>query len=552
MQKLLFLILAAVALMLSCAKDLPPPGGPEDKTPPIIFTTSPLESEIQVATDSRIEIKFSERLEPKSASKAVFISPPLRQEPRIMVKGDRLIIEPAEPLDSNRTYVITIGSSAADLHGNRLRNSLTLAFSTGEIIDSAEISGLVYQDLKPRRDFSLFAYQVDDNLFDSLFQLRPDYITQTGEDGEFHLRNLRMGEYFVIGVEDKDDDNLINSSSERIALPQGFIAATQPDDSAHSYTFHITEYDSSYLHLLNCTGTQGEISLRFTGGPIAEQSMSLDSIAITSASGEGVTPEAIALPPRQGDQVLVWSRGLLPDSSYSIAITGLKNQSGRAMDTAAAVCNVRIGELDQSPPEVIARYPVQGRVIISTDDSLSLTFSEPVEFTSDPTIYIDSVTALPLAPLWQPNNVYKFVVDSSLAVARQYLFQLRREQVQDWFGNQLTDSIYSFTISVADPESLGTLVGEIAADSETSLIVDFEGIHNKLRYRLEQVGGGAFELRMYPDKYLVNAFKDENGNGTWDLGSLDPLEFSEPGWVVSDTLRIRPRFEHSGIRFDFR
>jgi hypothetical protein len=148
--------------------------------------------------------------------------------------------------------------------------------------------------------------------------------------------------------------------------------------------------------------------------------------------------------------------------------------------------------------------------------------------------------------------VYEFALDSSLAAAKPYIFELGREQVQDWFGNRLTDSLYSFTFMIADPESLGTLIGDIVADSGASLIVDFEGIRNKQHYRLKQNGGGSFELRMYPDKYLVNAFMDENENESWDLGSIDPLEFAEPGWVVSDTLRIRPRFEHSGIRYDFR
>jgi hypothetical protein len=65
------------------------------------------------------------------------------------------------------------------------------------------------------------------------------------------------------------------------------------------------------------------------------------------------------------------------------------------------------------------------------------------------------------------------------------------------------------------------------------------------------MGPGPLRWSLYPDKYLVRAFADDNRNGRWDLGSLLPFRFAEPGWAVRDTVRIRARFEHTDYRFEF-
>jgi hypothetical protein len=83
-------------------------------------------------------------------------------------------------------------------------------------------------------------------------------------------------------------------------------------------------------------------------------------------------------------------------------------------------------------------------------------------------------------------------------------------------------------------------------------MVEFQGLDNKLSCSMSQQGSGELNIGLYRGNYLVTAFADENGNSDWDLGTLEPFRFAEPGWVVADTLRIRARFEHSGLSFRFK
>jgi uncharacterized protein (DUF2141 family) len=546
-------VIAVSLIVLNCANDEAPPGGPPDTTPPQVLASIPSNGDIGIAVDSRIEIQFSERVDQSTTSNAVFISPPLVSEPRIRVKASRVLIEPSAPLDSNRTYVVTIGSSASDIHNNQMSTSWSMAFSTGSMIDSGSIKGVVYQDLKPKRNFSVFAYQKSDDLFDSIFNRRPDYITQTGDTGNFTLSYLRAGTYLVLGVEDKDRDDLINGSSERVALPTEYITASRPGETPKSYSFYVTQYDSSYLELLHCSGMEGAITMRFTGGQLDPASLSIDSIALTTDSGAAIPISAVMIPPNQPDQVSIWSTRLVLDSSFTATVRGLVNTAGRSVDSAVARCNVRISTVDDVPPQVVGSNPGQGRVVIAPEDSLKVIYSEPVTFDGQAAfVPLDSVSYDYLTPLASEGNTYSFALDSMLLPGVQYRFFIDQKKVRDWFGNTPEDSLYSFAFMIASDDSLGTLIGQIISDPGTPLVINFQGLRNKLSYSLKQSGSGPFDIKLYPDQYQVTAFADLNGDDKWELGSLSPFGFAEPGWVEPDTIRIRARFEHSGYQFEFR
>lgn len=554
LRSLLFASVMLISLiMLNCANDEAPPGGPPDTTPPQVLASTPGNGDTGVAVDSRIEIQFSERVDQSRSSNAVFISPPLTSEPRIRVKASRVEIEPSSPLDSNRTYVVTIGSSASDIHNNQMTTSWSMAFSTGSMIDSGTIKGVVYQDLKPKRNFSVFAYQKRDDLFDSLFNRRPDYITQTGDTGNFTLSYMREGTYLVLGVEDKDRDDLINGSSERVALPTEYLTASMPGDTARAYFFYVMQYDSSYLELLHCSGMEGVVTMRFTGGQLDPASLYMDSIILTTDSGAVLPIAAAMIPPNQLDQVSIWSTQIKLDSSFTATTRGLTNTAGRGVDSALARCNVRISAVDDVPPQVVGSNPDKGRVVVAPEESLKVIYSEPVTFAGEAAfVPLDSLKSVFLQPLALERNVYAFELDTMLLPGVQYRFFIDQRKVRDWFGNAPKDSSYSFAFMIASDDSLGTLTGKIISDPDLPLVVDFQGMRNKLHYSMKQLGSGSFDIKLYPDQYLVTAFADLNGDGEWELGSLSPFKFAEPGWVEPDTIRIRARFEHSGYQFEFR
>ena len=53
-------LISTIAIIFGCAKVASPPGGPEDKTPPDIISTYPLNNAVNIQKDNKITIAFSE------------------------------------------------------------------------------------------------------------------------------------------------------------------------------------------------------------------------------------------------------------------------------------------------------------------------------------------------------------------------------------------------------------------------------------------------------------------------------------------------------------
>jgi hypothetical protein len=53
-------------------------------------------------------------------------------------------------------------------------------------------------------------------------------------------------------------------------------------------------------------------------------------------------------------------------------------------------------------------------------------------------------------------------------------------------------------------------------------------------------------------KYLMSGFIDSDLDGERDNGSIHPFRLAETAASYPDTISVRPRFETTGITFEFR
>ena len=542
-------ILAAAILMLlfvACAKDLAPPGGPPDAKPPTILATAPVEGDTLIPVDANIRIMFSERISAKAAAGALFISPPLKAEPRVKARGAMLIIDPAASLEPDKTYVVTIGASLTDLVGNRMVSSSAFAFSTGSHIDSATVRGIVYNQFHPEPNFRVFAYEMKPWLYDSLFAIVPDYITESGKDGHFEFKYLRPGEYLVFGVEDKDRDNKISGESERIALPNSTAIAKKITEPAIDYSLYVSRYDSLNFALANCRGIAGEVTMEFSGGKLDAATINPDSIRISPRSGEMFAPKTASAFEQESDKLHFWSDRLLPDSSFHIRVGGLHSIEGRRLDGDTAACDVRLREVDDTKPTVISRSPAADRFLMLPSETLSVVYSEPMTIqTGAVKIVVDTTRAVGVRAVASFGTEYRFIPEDSLPANRRLKFVMYNRMLTDLHGNSPADSLFQFDFTVASPDSLGLLTGTIESNDTVTFLL--QGLSRKMKYSFSHNGTEHYRWQLYPDSYTLYAFADQNRNRRWDLGTLEPLSFAERGWIVADTIKIRARFEREGF-----
>ncbi|MDZ7263823.1 MAG: Ig-like domain-containing protein [candidate division KSB1 bacterium] len=77
MNRVCYIIFSVIIIIFifTCAKQMPPPGGPVDTITPKVTNITPAPGAINVATRTKIEIVFSEGMNHKSVENAIFLAP---------------------------------------------------------------------------------------------------------------------------------------------------------------------------------------------------------------------------------------------------------------------------------------------------------------------------------------------------------------------------------------------------------------------------------------------------------------------------------------------
>ena len=249
---LIFLISITFLFLSGCANQLPPGGGEVDKIPPEIIFSYP-ENETINFKDDFIEFDFSEYVDKRSFKDALFISPALDEQPEINWSGTSVEISFPEGLKDSITYVVTIGTDVVDVNNkNRMSNSYSFSFATGDKIDRRSIAGSVYG--KEIEGTLIFAYKFFDDTTKYLNR-KPDYISQIGKDGDYKLKGLAEATYRVFAVKDQFRDLLYQADQDWIGMPHKNISLLGNDSSFTGLDFWMMKVDTVQPRLLTTVMT---------------------------------------------------------------------------------------------------------------------------------------------------------------------------------------------------------------------------------------------------------------------------------------------------------
>ena len=246
-------------LLAGCANQQPPGGGPLDRTTPLIISTYPDSSSMVNFNGNKIRLEFDRYMNERSVEETIFISPFIGSL-EFNWSGKELEIATSEKLRLNTTYVINIGTDAEDLHKNRMAQAVTLAFSTGKEIDRGAIEGRVF----PRNNsdaisgIMIFAYQLDKLNPDTLNPViaKPDFITQTGKNGDFFLHHIPFGSYRIFAIRDEYRNLVYDREIDEYGVQSGIINITPTDSIITGLLIKLAE--RRYNRTAACTGYADE------------------------------------------------------------------------------------------------------------------------------------------------------------------------------------------------------------------------------------------------------------------------------------------------------
>jgi len=205
-------VAGVVLLLAGCAKRGLPPGGPEDRTPPVVEAMSPASETVGVDLKSEITLAFSEPMKQRTVETAVVVSPPTRWVKRYWRENTYTLV-PGQPLLAQTTYLVSIGASAMDRHGVKLGKTFVGGFSTGQTIEAGVISGkLAWKGMSVEQALVEVFDVAEIGEITGFPTAAPDYVSLSGSGGQFEIPFVNPEKtYAVLAFIDKD----LNSEYDR-------------------------------------------------------------------------------------------------------------------------------------------------------------------------------------------------------------------------------------------------------------------------------------------------------------------------------------------------
>lgn len=553
-QSIIILIyLFSLLFITNCANQLPPGGGEVDKIPPDIISTYP-ENETINFHDDYIEIEFSEYVDKRTFKDALFISPALNEQPEISWTGTSVEIYFPAGLKDSVTYVVTIGTDVVDVNNkNRMANSFSFSFSTGDKIDRRTISGKVYG--KEKEGSLIFAYKIKDDTTKYLIK-KPDYISQTGKEGDYRLKGLAESAYRVFAVKDQFRDLLYQADQDWIGLPSGDVSLVGTDSSFNGLDFRLMKVDTLKPRLLSSVMTDRNHIIVSYSEQCDSASYSKSNYKLIDSTSNLVFPVnySYASKSKKEDFVLGITDSVKSDHIYYLLAEKLTDLTGNIFihELSPVVASVKA---DTSAPNLYKTFPDKNSTIdfqnavikLYFDDAItgqgiknavqfSDTSKNKIEFNlsinDDATVYIKPVGNL------KPETSYQVRIDLS--------------KFTDAAGNK-RDSVFVLKFQTITGTEFTGLSGKLITEKKNVIVVLQNSKDETKFYTAQPDKTTTYSfVRIEPGTYSVWVFSDTDNSKTFSYGYPDPFRFSEEFKVVTDTLKLRPRWSITDFNIEFK
>lgn len=554
-------------MLLGCANQQPPGGGPVDMTAPVIISIYPDSNKLNF-NDNKLRLKFDRYVEERTLEESIFISPSVGRL-EFDWSGTEVEITFSEKLRRNTTYVVNIGTDVRDRFRGQthMAKAYTLAFSTGSDIDRGGIEGLVFPMKKSdaAAGVMIFAYQLDGLNPDTLKPMtaKPDFITQTGKSGDFFLHHIPFGSYRIFAIRDEYRNLVYDREVDEYGVQSSIIRISPNDTLAAGVLMQLAKEDTSGPRLVKASAPdRNHITAEFSES-LHPSSINLASFIVAdTVDRKPLELVAVYPDPSTPKSIIAVTQKQDSAKTFIFHVQSVTDSVGNKINPLA-----NSFAFQGSPKPVMSGLRLIAASIKDSTQNidfrpvLTLTFSDALAKTTS----LDFVTIL-------DNNMQQVAVEKkslndvliSIEPEQELLnktwYSLRAElrQVRDWKDSTCKDStkIWRFeTLDIEDMSSVeGTVVDLNNADTVGRLYVTAFQIGEKNpNYYIEAADAtGKFVFPIVAEGYYVfQAFRDRNKNGMYDSGKPFPFIFSERLSPLSDTLKVRARWPLEGVQIKF-
>ncbi len=549
---LLFLL---TAVFNNCATRKAPGGGPVDRIPPEIIAVFPAYDSTGISLDlDEISFTFSERMQEGSLSNNLFISPPIDHE--VEWQGSKRVnLVLKESLQSERTYVITIGAGVSDERNNKMKASVQFAFSTGDAIDRGQISGYI-DGIERNETFHLFAFSLDDSIPEDFTAVKPIYVSQSGAEGKFNLNYLSSGKYRIFAVQDQNNNQQIDAAYERIGIPWRDVILDSTTMQFEGIAFRITKIDTTAPYLTGVRPmNRSYINLRFSE-PLAGFTETNVQVS-DSISGQPLPVLGVSKNPESANIYDVFTNAMDSATIYQVLITGLQDSSGNSNPGPITMSFESSAENDTTTFRFSEFLPADSAKSLHPDSRIRVGFSGPADyFALQNSFALQTIHGDTVPGVWDHLTHFEgeFVPESFLKPDSSYNAVFDLSKVYDLWGETLADSLLSHYFTIVSSRELGGLSGLLTGENELEkpVFIYLNNIQrNKRNFSKRLTESASYRFENIPEgQYILEGFIDLDENGHYSYGKLFPFHYSEPFRVGRDTVSVRKRWEKEDINFN--
>ena len=586
-------LLSFISLMVfSCARMGSPDGGWYDETPPKVLSATPKDGATNVKT-KKIKILFDEYIKIDNPSEKVIISPPQIEAADIKAAGKQIVIDLKDTLLENTTYTIDFSDAISDNNENNPMGNFTYSFSTGEVIDTLEVSGYVLEaeNLEPVKGIMVGLYKETE---DSIQSLPMQRISRTDGSGHFVIKGVAPGSYRIYALQDADENYYFNPKSEKIAFTdQIVVPSAKPDirqDTVWRDSLHIETINRiGYTHFL-----PDDIELRaFTHIQtdrylVKTERKEPDHFTFYFSYGSEWLPDIKGLNFDETDAFVIDTNEKQDTITYWLRDTTLINQDTLRMEVQFVMTDT-LGELQLKTDtmEMLSKIPYAKRLKLKQKEfdewkktqekakkkgdpydsimpppSLNVKINVPQQL--DPDVNIRFTAPCPLEKA-DSSMIHLYAKHDTLWYESRFLFRqlntLEYELVGEWrpeieysleidsaafvdiYGNVSKPSKNGFKVKSNDDYS--TLLVTVTGMNNKTIVVQLLSGSDAVVKQVSTDKGYAEFYYIKPGEYYMRMFIDENLNGKWDTGDFEQQLQPEPVYYYPSALQCKAKWDVS-------
>ena len=530
MRKSLFLWLLCL-LLASCARVGSPVGGGKDTIAPRLMSYNIDTTRVNVSTKlKKLRLDFSEYIVLKDIQKNLMISPSIRYKKitPTTLPNTYLEIEWDEDLKENTTYNFNFGNAIADNNEGNVLPYFNFVFSTGDKLDSLNISGIeksgyVFTKDKndPKRNFVVGLYQVKDTMD---YGKKPYYITKADEDGYFELNNLAKGKYRLIAFDDADQNLVPTAGKEEIFFQEKDLDLYQNISNMEIRTLP----SKNAVKFVEYKELPSGFLLKFEGNP--------ERVDIQSEIE--ILKDYKVEHRKFSDSAFVWF------DTKKLNLSGKNSNVGLKFSYRADGLKGVISPFYKASSEkefsisnsIGTSIPPINKLVLEANKVITEIRPEKWILKEDSAVVRDFKAKI------SEDNSRKIKIESKFVNGKKYELIIPQGTMDTYY--ETLSKTYQFNFEVEKPEKFGSVEFRLKEKPKNTFWLQLLNTQNDVKYSQRVDSQNVKFEALPPAKYTARILVDDNGNGIWDAMDFKNFKPAEDVFIYNKILEIRPLWEN--------